>query len=314
PGCAPCGDCPIRGPEDEYLCDGGDRNGPVGVRADYEVVGLDQEDTVAHYDTIDGRTIVTPSNRVCIYAPRFGAVRRVIDLRAYNQSAMVGGMLQEAGPLKAEERNGPLVSLAQLEPTIHRKRQPPSLFRQRRQPGELVRDENVVEVVGTESAVANLQIIHTGEVISDEGPEIARLSLAAVTWAADQAPQIILENVQAQAEVNVQSPGTIYHLSEPNNPKLRLCKFASTHVARQGEEVVFTLRFDNIGDREIEAVTIVDNLTTRLAYVPDSQKSSLAADFSTDPNDAGSLVLRWLLKEPLEPGDGGVIQFRCTVR
>jgi hypothetical protein len=48
--------------------------------------------------------------------------------------------------------------------------------------------------------------------------------------------------------------------------------------------------------------------------VPDSQKSSVPSTFSTQANEGGSLVLRWELSEPLMPGHGGVLQFRCRVR
>ena len=44
------------------------------------------EDTVVHYDTIDGRTVVEPSNRVVIYSPRFGAVRQVTAALASHRS------------------------------------------------------------------------------------------------------------------------------------------------------------------------------------------------------------------------------------
>ena len=78
-GCLTCAACDFIGPPDEYICDGGDDGLPVGVRADWRVDGLEQEDTVAHYDTLDGRVVVQPSNRVCIYAPRFAAVRRAMN-------------------------------------------------------------------------------------------------------------------------------------------------------------------------------------------------------------------------------------------
>src|SRR5687767_5166297 len=51
-------------PQDEFLCDGGDLNNDVHVKHDWTVVGLDREDTVAHYDTLDGQTEVTKSNCV----------------------------------------------------------------------------------------------------------------------------------------------------------------------------------------------------------------------------------------------------------
>ena len=89
---------------------------------------------------------------------------------------------------------------------------------------------------------------------------------------------------------------------------------ASKSFAQPGEVVEFTLRYDNIGNREIGNVTIVDNLTTRLEYVPESAKSSLPADFSTEPNDHGSVVLRWEIRDPLKAGKGGILQFKCKVR
>ena len=64
-------------PHDEYLHDGGDRDIQVTVSDDFQVHGLEMEDTIVHFDTIDGRRLVEPSNRVSIYAPRFGAVRQV---------------------------------------------------------------------------------------------------------------------------------------------------------------------------------------------------------------------------------------------
>jgi uncharacterized repeat protein (TIGR01451 family) len=85
-------------------------------------------------------------------------------------------------------------------------------------------------------------------------------------------------------------------------------------IGGSGEEIEFTLRFDNVGNRVIGNVTIVDNLTTRLEYVPDSQKSSLEANFSTQPNEGDSVVLRWEIIDPLPAGEGGVLQFRARVR
>jgi hypothetical protein len=61
-------------------------------------------------------------------------------------------------------------------------------------------------------------------------------------------------------------------------------------------------------------VTIIDNLTTRLEYVPGSAQSTLGADFFTLENEGESLVLRWEIRDPLEKGQGGIIRFQCRVR
>ena len=79
-------------PKDEYLRDGGDRGLPAEVKEDWEVLGLELEDTVAHYDTLDGQRVVEPSNRVHIYSPRFGAVRKVSSLMSNKRAKRAAGV------------------------------------------------------------------------------------------------------------------------------------------------------------------------------------------------------------------------------
>ena len=89
---------------------------------------------------------------------------------------------------------------------------------------------------------------------------------------------------------------------------------ALSPFAEPGDEVAFTIRFDNVGTETIGNVTIIDNLTTRLEYVPETAQCSIPAQFGTQVNEGDSLVLRWEITDPLEPGDGGVIRFTCRVR
>ncbi len=95
---------------------------------------------------------------------------------------------------------------------------------------------------------------------------------------------------------------------------MRVCKVASTKQAKPGDFVEFTIRFDNVGDAAIGNVTLIDNLTTRLEYVDGSAKASREADFFSSPNEGDSLVLRWEFAEPLDPGHGGLVRFKCRVR
>lgn len=312
--CSGCSDCAIVGPRDEYLCDGGDKGLPAGVQEDWQIDGLEQEDTVAHYDTVDGRTVITPSNQVCIYAPRFGVVRRIIDLHEYARYDAAVGYGQATALAKIDERERAVHSTNKLEPTINRVEDPVSLLRERQQPGALGRDERLAAEIGTLSPYADLQIVQTGTLIGDEKVKIARASLAAITWTGDQAPQITIDSRNAIAAVSDRQPGIVYHLEEPNKPCLRLVKLSSCGSAKQGEIVEFTLRLDNVGNREMGNVTVVDNLTTRLEYVPDSAQASVEANFTTEPNSGGSEVLRWEIKDPLAAGAGVILQFQCKVR
>jgi uncharacterized repeat protein (TIGR01451 family) len=315
-GAAPCTDPygPLVGPSDEYLCDGGDFGTPAGVHADWTVEGLEEEDAIAHYDTVDGRVVVTPSNRVCIYAPRFAAVRRVVGPLAHEQPLYISAILEEESAAKAAE-SLPVVSQFQRHAiSVNLGERPPSLFRQRQQAGGLENLQATMDAYTSLGAYANLEIIRTGEVSLAERPKLEKSIQSAITWTGDQAPQVAFGVKMAQGMIGVRQPGIIYQTDEPNCPRLRLIKLASCGHALPGEEVEFTLRFDNVGDQVIGNVTIVDNLSTRLEYVAESAKSSVDANFLTEPNTTGSTILRWEIKDPVEPGEGGILRFRVKVR
>jgi uncharacterized repeat protein (TIGR01451 family) len=305
---------PVLGPGDEYLCDGGDFVTPVGVHADWSITGLEQEDAIAHYDTVDGRVITTPSNRVCIYAPRFAAVRRVVQPIAHEQPVFINQTLEELSPAKAAEAQPVVMQKQRQGLAVDMGQQPPSLFRQRQQAGGTENLQATMDAFNSLAAYANLTIIRTGEVSAAEKALVERATQAAIAWTGVQAAQVLFGVKQAHAEVGVRQPGVVYGSTGPESPKLCLVKLASRGDAQPGEEVEFTLRFDNIGDQVIGNVTIVDNLSTRLEYVPNTAKSSVDADFLTQSNDAGSLILRWEIKDPVKPGEGGILQFRTKVR
>jgi uncharacterized repeat protein (TIGR01451 family) len=95
---------------------------------------------------------------------------------------------------------------------------------------------------------------------------------------------------------------------------VRICKLASRKAALPGDTIDFTIRFDNIGTDLAGNVTIVDNLTTRLEFVPGSAQCTLDAEFASQENEGETLVLKWKIKDALRSGQGGVIRFQCRVR
>jgi uncharacterized repeat protein (TIGR01451 family) len=317
PSVMACNACPeqrLVGPPDEYLCDGGDFGLPAAVRADWTVDGLEPEDAVAHYDTLDGRVVVAPSNRVCIYAPRFAAVRRVESLQAHERRQLIDVALEETTPSSSADAQPVVASTQRTGVAIDLGRQPAILFRGREQATEMAQAIAPGEFYNTLGPYANLEIVRSGQLDGSEQALVKRSVEAAVAWNGDQSAQVVFSNQQAVAVVGLKQPGIVYQTDEPGNPRLRLVKLASTGHALPGEEVEFTLRFDNIGDQTIGNVTVVDNLTTRLEYVANSAKSTVEAGFASVPNGAGSTVLRWEIKQPLKPSDGGVLQFKCRVR
>ncbi|MEQ8846608.1 hypothetical protein [Botrimarina sp.] len=313
-GCPCCQPRCFAGPGDEWLCDGGDQQFTAGVLKDDSLVGLEQEDTVAIYAAPDGRKLVAPSTRVCVYAPRFAAVRRVVHPMGALQQQFIGQAEDRFGVAEADRSQPTAASLQNLRLKEQAQPLPPGLYKGRQQAGGIVRRLAAADVIGQVGPYAMLQIMATGVMQMDEAPLVGRRTLAAITWTGDQELQIAIGGQAAGSLFSPKQPGLLYHVDEPNSPYLRLVKCASTDTALPGEEIEFTLRYDNIGDTPIVDLVIVDNLTARLEYVDDSANSSRDADFSTSRNDYGSLLLRWEIDGTLKPGEGGLLSFKCRVR
>ncbi|MBI2825703.1 MAG: DUF11 domain-containing protein [Planctomycetia bacterium] len=301
-------------PEDEYLEDGGDHGVPVAVAPDWRVYGLELEDTIVHADTLDGRTLVEPSNVVELYAPRFGSVRMITRLAANDQAEPVAGFDQPMRVVKHDEVIIPTTSLQNLQPERQGGLKAAGAFQTRQGDGAM--SQALVPIAFQDAFLPyeNISVIRTGQFVNSEKARLATGVQAAITWTADAAVQVIIDNKAAQAVTGDRRAQATYLVEEPNNPKLRIIKVASTQTAIPGETVDFTLRFDNMGDVVLGNIVILDSLTTRLEYVPDTAQSSLPAAFSVRPNEGDSLVLRWEIEDPIEPGEGGVLRFRCVVR
>lgn len=302
-------------PAEEYLADGGDSQQPAGANREGMVLGLEPEDTVAQFDTLDGRTLVVPSNRVHIYSPRFLAVRQVVSLRENAQLDRTSGVYLPEKLAEGAEVLRPESRKQHYQPTGQVGEKSVTIFRAREGQTEV---SLALGPKGFQDAFLpfeNFRVIRLGQYDEAEMPFLARSARAAVTWTNRQSVRVILEGKTAVALVQNEQVEVIYTVDEPPaNPRLRVIKLASTSAARPGESVDFTIRFDNVGNQPIGNVTLLDNLTPRLEYVANSAQASRKAHFSVEPNQVGSLVLRWDFDEPLRPGEGGVVRFRCRVR
>ncbi len=279
------------------------------------VVGVEPEDTIASYKTLDGRTLVTPSNRVHIYSPRFMAVRQVIGVQQSDQLARTAGVyrpdrlsLGERTQITANAKQN-----VQTEGEIGRKLL--TTYRSRQGDGALSAAIGPKGFQDSFLAFENIAVLRTGTYEQGQMAWLARGTAAAIAWEKKQSVQVMFSGRTANALVGNQQTETIFTISEPpGRPKLRVIKVASTPFAQPGETVHFTLRFDNIGNQPVENVTLIDNLTTRLEFVPGTDQSSVAANFSAQRNENESLVLRWEIVAPVQPGRGGVVRFTCRVR
>jgi uncharacterized repeat protein (TIGR01451 family) len=302
-------------PKGEYLRDGGDKGLPAAVKPDWQVQGLEMEDTIAHFDTVDGRTLVTPSNEVQIYAPRFGAVRQVLGVVENETTNRLGGIHNPTRITQHDETRIVATDKQNLQAGKQTGTKHATTFRSKQGDGVV---SNTVKLQGFRNAFKayeDLAVVRYGMMLEAEGAVLAKGVTNAIAWEHKQAIQIVLDRQSALVDVSNQRLETVYTVkSPPANPKLRVVKVASTSFADPGDTVAFTIRFDNIGNQPIGNVTVIDNLTTRLEYVPNSTQCSVAAKFSAQPNEGGSEVLRWEITDPLPVGRGGVIRFDCRVR
>ena len=301
-------------PADEYLRDGGNAGPPVRVGPNGELLGLEMEDTVARYTTLDGRSVVEPTNKVSLYSPRFGAVRQVVDVEIDQQRDRATGVSGPVKPLTPHTSELLGRNTQNLRAVREIGENPAVQLRSRQSQATLFTELHAKTFDNFYRLYEDLAVIRTGVDVGHEDAILARGTQAAVAWGHKEAVQIYLDGHAAGATLVSQKPQETFGLGSAPNPRLRVIKVASTPVAEPGDEVSFTVRFDNVGNQPIGSVQIVDSLTTRLEYVPDSAQCSVQAHFATQPNEGESLIVRCLLDEPLPPGKGGVFRFRCIVR
>jgi uncharacterized repeat protein (TIGR01451 family) len=301
-------------PEDEYLRDGGDNGVPTGVTRDGEVRGLDMEDAVAHYDTLDGRTVVVPSNEVYLYCPRFGAVRQVVGVEAKEQAQIIHSVQHNDYLLTPQlaQKAGSAKQQIQAENGIAAL--PAHAFRMKQGDGALSTALGPQGFSDAFKAYEDLAVIRWGKIEMAEMAHLAKGVDAAIAWTHTQAVQIILDGRGPMELAKDEKTHSLVTTLPPGNPRLRIIKVASTPAALPGDEVWFTLRFDNVGQQIIGNVTVIDSLNTRLEYVEGSAQCSRKAKIFTEPNEGGSQILRCEIADPMKPGEGGVVRFRCLVR
>ncbi|MBL8828147.1 MAG: DUF11 domain-containing protein [Planctomycetaceae bacterium] len=312
--CAPCG--PVGRdaiPKGEYVCDGGDKNVGVAVAPNWQLYNLDPQDTIAHFDTLDGRTHVEASNKVCIYAPRFGAVRVVTGPTISDQIDRVEGMLAPHKAIGLDKAELAASSLQRDPLGDHTAAMLPEAYHTRQFDGVISRQLGPKGFQDQFMAYEGVLKLVGNELDASEKARLSQCVDAALIWTADQAVQVIIDGKQAKAVVSEQKVQATYTVEDRREPKLRVTKIANTDNAKPGEIVEFTIRYDNIGTAPLGNIVLVDHLVSRLEYVADSAQSSRDANFS-NTTDGATLVMRWEINEHLEAGEGGLVRFKCRVR
>jgi uncharacterized repeat protein (TIGR01451 family) len=317
--CGPvCGTPPPPGrpwlPRDEFLCDGGDQKNPAAAAGNGNLRGIDPRDAIVRFQA-EARPRVLPTNMVCIYAPRFGAVRR-----PFGTNAVLAVDVLAANELRQKEQ----LQGARQGPKRMVLNQSPEAYRLRGRAAELADrvHTSLYSELRVLSGVDTLERVHGH--VKTQAPEVEhkRLKAAEIVTpsrlvAIKTAESAIIHGVVTGANEKVMSwkPQETVGVEEPpNKPGLAVLKQVDATEAEPGDVVTYTIRFRNMGNVPIRAVSIVDSLLARLEYVPQSAQGPKGTVFTSAPNLAGSTELRWDLPGILKPGDEGAVSFQVKVR
>ncbi len=298
----------------EFICDGGDHQPAARVTRDDSIDGLQPEDTVVHYTTDAGDIEIQPSNRVCVYSPRFASVRKITGAVSGQK---VTGLNQVDRPVGTEGINKDLPGLVMRDTTeLGRAERVKRLdfLRDRnrgvRVEGDLmpIQGSNVIEMMTTISKLELHLMLDEQKALLEEH------ATAAVAWTIGESVEVAIEDMKPPVLTRDDSieAFTIYEF--PDAGRLRIIKMADKAHAQSGEDVGFVIRVQNVGDSAVNNVVITDNLVTRLEYVAESQTTDRKTDFETFPNSGDSLRLEWKLEEELQVGESLLIEFRCKMR
>jgi uncharacterized repeat protein (TIGR01451 family) len=160
------------------------------------------------------------------------------------------------------------------------------------------------------------RFLKTGRFENSEKPWLSAAQRSAVAWSRDQQPIVVgmLEGGQEMRATFRVSELVGLEEEELRDGALRIVKLADKQVAQSGDEITFTIRYDNLGDRPLRHIRIIDNLTPRLVYIDKSADSDLNGRLVVEDNEEGSLVLKFEISEPLPGKTGGVVSFKVRVR
>lgn len=300
---------------DEYLFDGGDRENPVHYD-EYHRLGLDTEDTVVEYQTHKGNHEVKKSNRVAVYAPRFAAIRSAssplsgtsVDTLATTEDAVHGVGIDARTVITQHKQREQLEGI--------RMRSRASGVETESQQGSVGQTEyisghtklsNLFQDTGTET---------TGQFEQSDEARIAYQVQAAAIWSRTQFPVIAVRQQSAHQSKSAIKPEEYVGIEDKRKTEgnLHLIKLADKKNAEPGDVITFTIKYENVGDFDVEGIKVIDNLTPRLEYVQDSATCDRKGRLVVEDNNEGSLILTFEIDETVKGHQGGVVTFQARVR
>jgi uncharacterized repeat protein (TIGR01451 family) len=299
---------------DEYIFDGGDRGYPI-VRDGAAFTGMETEDTIAEYKDHEDRPRIKKSNRVAIYSPRFGSVVTISTPNSDTIVDKISGHMVAQGGVGLRSRLASDEERQNLETVRLQTRSRPTGI------GTDVGTDALSKEINREVGVAVMKTHQSrGQWGKSEFQENLKASstkgrLFAEHWSRKDFP--VLEGHASAATQTVTLQVTAEYVGLEDNGKrgdLLLTKTANRGEANIGDLITFTIYYENRGDKVLKSVTIIDNLSPRLEFEPESVTTDRPGKHTAHDNDEGSVVLKFTLDEPLPGRTKGSIVFQCRVR
>ncbi|MEW4566515.1 DUF11 domain-containing protein [Tautonia sp. JC769] len=301
-------------PGDEYLCDGGDHQNKAGIGADGQVVGVEPRDAMIRFNA-GSKPRVLPTNTVCIYAPRFAAVRTSIGVNENRLITVPRGAEALTRQMQEATVRPPSRMTQNLSANAVRDRRRASAMEGRTPPITHI-EVRVLNGLTDVVALDQEELVQGPQVsVNEQGPRISRRATPPLGIKTAEGP-VITGVIQGASQTIVsRGPGELAGVETPPDlPGLAVNKETDTDVAEPGQVVTFTIRWRNMGNVPIHSVSIVDSLLPRFEYEPDSARGPDGAIFTAAENQTGSVELRWDLPEPVMPGEEGSVSFKARVR
>jgi len=299
---------------DEYICDGGDRKLPVHY-APGERHGLDTQDTIAEYQDDTGKQHLRPTNEVCVYAPRFGAVKTVAGVSMEQSVDRALGAYDSVNGLAVNTR---------MKPGTEQQTEQVNAARVRSRASGLETEEVTLGVNQATKTADHTKLENTntdyafaGQIAMEKVQSPAGFDgrAAAVAWTREQSPVIVAADVGGTELYSWFRSEELVGVEDRRKVgDLYIDKLADRADAKPGDVITFTIRYRNIGDKSLFNVQIIDNLTPRLEFIEGSATSDRNGRLVVEDNAEGSLILKWEISDEIEGKTGGMVTFKARVR
>jgi uncharacterized repeat protein (TIGR01451 family) len=299
---------------DEYVCDGGDKNLPVHYEGTNRA-GLDAEDTIAEFKDDTGKMHVKATNEACVYAPRFGEVRTATLPQEGLAVDRAAGHQDKMAVVDVDARTVLDEKVQSDEPWGMETRARASGVEKRDIDVQMHQARSAETHVSLLNAYEDFRFIREGQ-FDRANPAVVALGVtASQEWADGRRPIIMAKDDSGQIVQGRFTAQDYTGVEDRRTPgELKLLKVADKESAHPGDIVTFTIRFDNVGGRELQAIRIVDNLSPRLDYIEGSISCNLDGRVDVEENGFGGKLLTFEFDNALPGNTGGYISFQCRVR